>query len=63
MLYPAELRAHSLTLPNSALKRPVFEAVVALAPQNVNFEQTALHALGCRFEGPPPIRFGWTAFL
>jgi len=41
----------------------VFEAVVPLAPQNVNVEQTALHALGCRFEGPPPFRFGWTAFL
>jgi hypothetical protein len=27
MLYPAELRARSFTLPNSALKTPVFEAM------------------------------------
>src|SRR5487761_232366 len=29
MLYPAELRARSLTVPNSLLKRPQFEAVVS----------------------------------
>ena len=36
MLYPAELRARSPTLPNSALKRPVFEVIVPLAPQIAN---------------------------
>ena len=44
VLYPAELRARPLTLPNSALKRPVFEVGVPFAAQIVNAENAALHA-------------------
>jgi hypothetical protein len=53
MLYPAELRARRITLPNSALETLVFEVDIPIAARNMNVKHAAPYVPTLCFEGSP----------